>query len=113
MLTYAGKRLGELTGKVLQNVICIVFLFPVWVPSSAAPKVGLTHQRESGLDFFYTESRCQGEKIRWRIGLFAYFQLLNQAGFIRFVSFLPGTKFMQGQFMNCVCAGVKICGDPG
>lgn len=27
MLAYAGKCLGELTGKVLQNAICIVFYF--------------------------------------------------------------------------------------
>lgn len=77
MLAYAGKCLGELTGKVLQNAVCIVFLSPVWVPSSAAPKVGLMHQGESGLDSFYMESGCQGEKIKWRRGLFTYFQLLN------------------------------------
>lgn len=29
MLAYAGKCLGKLTGKVLQNAVCIVFLFPV------------------------------------------------------------------------------------
>lgn len=33
------------------------------------------HQGESGLDSFYMESRCQGEKIRWREGVVYVFSI--------------------------------------
>lgn len=35
MLAYAGKWLGKLTGEVLQNAVCIVFVFPAWHPQKA------------------------------------------------------------------------------
>lgn len=95
-------------------------LLCVCIPSSASPKVGVRHQGESGLDSFSMENGCEGEKIRWGRELFTYLQLINfiqRRGLLPkqvwFVFFLPGTKFMQGQFMSCMCDGMKIYGHPG
>lgn len=45
--------------------------------------------------------------------LYSAERAVSQTVFIGFVFFLPGTKFMQGQFMSCMCDGMKICGHPG
>lgn len=45
--------------------------------------------------------------------LYSAERAVSQTGFVWFVFFLPGTKFMQGQFMGCMCDGMKIYGHPG
>lgn len=54
-----------------------MFVFPVQMPSSASPKVGVRHRGETGLDSFSMENGHGGEKIRWRRELFTYFRLIN------------------------------------
>lgn len=63
MLAYAGKWLGKLTEEVIQNAVCIVFVFPAWHPQNAQLI------QELALAFFYME-RVSGREKSDREGAF-------------------------------------------
>lgn len=62
MLAYAGKCLGKLTGKVLQNAGCIVLLFPACLPSSAPSELHFVHSREAWPGFLLYERGLSGRE---------------------------------------------------
>lgn len=44
--------------------------------------------------------------------LYSAKRAISQAGFTWFVFFLSGTKFIQGQFMNCICGRCENLWEP-